>query len=77
MFFLQRGVDSRHAKKVCEECPVREICLEVALQFERGKAGDMRHGVWGGHTPEERARIARRLRGTRRQPDAISFGGAA
>lgn len=41
---------------VCEECPVREECLDAAL--ERNE----KHGVWGGHTVMERRRIARKRR---------------
>jgi WhiB family transcriptional regulator, redox-sensing transcriptional regulator len=38
------------AKAICAGCPVREACLEWALRL-----GET-HGVWGGLTPEERAR---------------------
>lgn len=38
------------AKKVCAGCPVREVCLEHAIENEP-------FGVWGGKTPEGRRRI--------------------
>lgn len=36
------------AKAVCEQCPVREVCLDAAM--DRGE----RFGVWGGLSAEER-----------------------
>lgn len=42
----------------CSTCPVTEQCLKAALAFERGQ-DSMRFGIWGGLTPEERARIDR------------------
>ena len=47
------------AKAVCRGCPVRDECLEFAL--DSGQA----FGVWGGTTGEER-RLLRRRRGYRR-----------
>jgi WhiB family transcriptional regulator, redox-sensing transcriptional regulator len=43
------------AKAVCADCPVRLQCLEFALRTLQD------HGVWGGHTEEER-RVIRRSR---------------
>ncbi len=49
----------RAAIEWCERCPVQVECLEYAMAKEsRG----MRHGVWGGTTPLQRERIARRAR---------------
>jgi WhiB family redox-sensing transcriptional regulator len=42
------------AKQVCAGCKVRAMCLETALRNQE------RHGVWGGLTEQERARLARR-----------------
>lgn len=36
------------AKAICEDCPVRRLCLEDAL------ADGVPYGVFGGTTPEER-----------------------
>ena len=44
------------AKQVCDACPVREPCLEYAINV-REKAG-----VWGGMTARERRRLVRRRR---------------
>jgi hypothetical protein len=42
------------ARLLCQECPVITLCLREALRFEGGIARGMRHGVWGGTTPQER-----------------------
>jgi WhiB family transcriptional regulator, redox-sensing transcriptional regulator len=44
------------AKAVCDECSVREACLEYALGFRE------KDGVWGGCTERERRRIIRQRR---------------
>ena len=43
------------AKRICAGCKVREMCLETALRNQE------RHGVWGGLTERERARLVRRM----------------
>jgi WhiB family redox-sensing transcriptional regulator len=43
--------DSRTAKKLCNECPVKTECLTFAL------ANNEMFGIWGGLTPKERQRI--------------------
>lgn len=42
------------AKKVCRECPVREPCLQWALDAGQD------HGVWGGMSEDERRALRRR-----------------
>lgn len=39
-------------KALCEQCTVKHECLEFALSFEID-----RDGIYGGHTPTERAGI--------------------
>lgn len=60
LFFPDRAVygsgDVIRAKAVCRECPVRELCLQAALE------GRERVGIWGGLTPQERAQLHRRKR---------------
>lgn len=46
------------AKAVCEGCPVRQPCLEFALNTRE------KHGVWGGLTERERRRVLRQRRKT-------------
>jgi WhiB family redox-sensing transcriptional regulator len=55
-FFPDKGGSSRAAKRVCAGCPVRVECLAEALRV------DERHGVWGGTSPAERARLRRAQR---------------
>ncbi len=40
--------DQERAKAVCQVCPVREECLQFALE------SDEAYGIWGGLTSEER-----------------------
>jgi WhiB family transcriptional regulator, redox-sensing transcriptional regulator len=46
----------RDALQVCVDCPVVDQCLQYAL------VTDTRHGVWGGTTEIERARMLGRKR---------------
>ena len=48
--------DAPEAKEICDECPVREPCLEYALTVRE------KHGVWGGRTERERRRLIRQRR---------------
>ena len=61
VFFSTDARDRRYAKRVCEGCPVRvrEACLQMALDAERGTGLYERHGVLGGLTPIERFRMQR------------------
>lgn len=43
----------QRAKAICEDCPVRGQCLDVALH-----QGDV--GIWGGTTERERKKIMAR-----------------
>lgn len=45
--------DTTLAQSVCMDCPVRHACLIDGLDDE--------HGVWGGYTPTERARLRKYL----------------
>jgi WhiB family redox-sensing transcriptional regulator len=54
IFFPEKGGSTREAKKICEHCPVRDQCLEYALQ------NDERFGIWGGLSERERRRLRRR-----------------
>ena len=51
------GAEWDYPRSVCRRCPVRLECLEDALTFE-GDQMQMRHGMFGGKTPEERRQIA-------------------
>lgn len=60
IFFPDRGESLKPAKAVCDQCIVKDECLEFALT-----SGE-RFGVWGGTSERERRRIrrARRAAGT-------------
>jgi WhiB family redox-sensing transcriptional regulator len=55
VFFPGKGEDAEEAKQVCAGCPVMAECLAFALATMR--APDRDHGVYGGLTPAERARL--------------------
>ena len=54
VFFPASDADADAAKAICASCPVREECLEFALESRPPE------GVWGGLTPIERHRLIRR-----------------
>jgi WhiB family redox-sensing transcriptional regulator len=54
LWFAEREDNGNHyriAKKLCQQCPVVNECLEYAI-----KAGEQ-DGVWGGLAPRERQQI--------------------
>lgn len=55
IFFTERGQSTAPAKLVCQSCPVREECLDFAL--ENGE----KFGIFGGKSERER-RVMRRVR---------------
>ncbi|MFN2503986.1 MAG: WhiB family transcriptional regulator [Acidimicrobiales bacterium] len=56
VFFPASDDEAGVAKAVCETCPVREECLEYALETRQ------EDGIWGGLTETERRRLRRRRR---------------
>lgn len=58
VFFPVSDEDAVQAKAICNQCPVREPCLEWALATRE------RDGVWGGATERERRRMIRQRRKT-------------
>ena len=56
VFFPNDGVGVTIAQAVCATCPVREPCLEYALENR------IDHGVWGGTSERERRRILKSRR---------------
>jgi WhiB family redox-sensing transcriptional regulator len=53
LFFPQRGMSTREAKAVCQDCRVRSECLEYAVVHGE------KFGIWGGLTERERRRVRR------------------
>ena len=58
------GTQVALALRICDRCQVRQQCLEFAM-----RTGES-HGIWGGTTPDDRARArrARTRRAARRSP---------
>lgn len=54
-FFVRGAAQARHAVKVCTRCPVKDQCLQYALD----NAIDF--GVWGGLTERQRRAHQRKL----------------
>ncbi len=57
---IERQPREARAKVVCQSCPVREPCLEFAMETNQ------KYGIWGGHTDKERASLKRRRARARR-----------
>lgn len=49
------------ARRICNACPVRAACLNEAMSVENDSMRG-RFGVFGGLTPTQRARLARKAR---------------
>lgn len=56
IFFPEKGGSTIPATSVCSSCRVREQCLEYALSH------DIRHGIWGGLSDNDRRKITRQRR---------------
>lgn len=50
----QLRVDWDTPRTICDSCPVKDACLQAALDRESAGARH-RFGMWGGKTPDERA----------------------
>jgi WhiB family redox-sensing transcriptional regulator len=61
-FFPSDGLGVEMARRVCADCPVRDVCLEYALDHH------IEHGVWGGASERARRRMARRRGGVQSAP---------
>ena len=59
IFYPEKGGSTAPATSVCNNCSVREQCLEYAI------VNDIRHGIWGGTSDNDRKRIARERRTAR------------
>ncbi|MCF2705921.1 WhiB family transcriptional regulator [Arcanobacterium haemolyticum] len=56
IFFPEKGGSTTPATSVCSACPVRSQCLDYAISH------DIRHGIWGGMSDNDRRRISRERR---------------
>ncbi|SFR18755.1 WhiB family transcriptional regulator, redox-sensing transcriptional regulator [Lentzea waywayandensis] len=53
--------DSEAAARLCADCPIRSVCLELELRT----AGEDTVGVWGGLSQEDRRQVYRAWRARR------------
>jgi WhiB family redox-sensing transcriptional regulator len=51
LFFPEHGMNISEARTICRGCPVRERCLEYALENRE------KYGVWGATTERERRKL--------------------
>ena len=58
LFFPSDGAGVEAARPICQACPVREACLDYALEHH------IDHGVWGGVSERERKRTHQHVRAT-------------
>ncbi|WP_308377666.1 WhiB family transcriptional regulator [Streptomyces sp. ISL-98] len=58
-FFPEHGTNP-HAKQVCDGCPVKNLCLQDAMEEEAGRGVDYRFGIRGGLGPRQRYRLAKK-----------------
>ncbi|WP_422744414.1 WhiB family transcriptional regulator [Mycobacterium sp. WMMD1722] len=47
----RRIAHEKRAKRICEQCPVRQNCLSFAV------TSGQQHGIWGALTPRERRQL--------------------
>ena len=57
---IEKQTREAHARSVCHTCPVKEPCLEFAMETNQ------KYGIWGGLTDKERASLKRRRARSRR-----------
>lgn len=50
-WFPDKGGSAKFARKICDLCPVRQLCLDYAVEHR------LTHGIWGGTTNEERKHL--------------------
>lgn len=55
IFFPSNGDPGTRAREVCSACPVRQDCLEYAMEADE-------FGIWGGLDQHERRNLKRRQR---------------
>ena len=57
---LEKQTREAEAKAICQTCPVKEPCLEFAMETAQ------KYGIWGGLSDKERASLKRRRARARR-----------
>ncbi|VEI12903.1 Transcription factor WhiB [Trueperella bialowiezensis] len=59
IFYPEKGGSTAPATSICKNCAVRAECLEYAV------SNDIRHGIWGGTSDNDRKRMARERKAAR------------
>ncbi|MBB3024119.1 WhiB family transcriptional regulator [Trueperella pyogenes] len=59
IFYPEKGGSTAPATSICKNCSVRAECLEYAV------TNDIRHGIWGGTSDNDRKRMARERKAAR------------
>lgn len=59
IFYPEKGGSTAPATSVCANCQVRSECLEYAV------TNDIRHGIWGGTSDNDRKRLSRERKAAR------------
>lgn len=59
LFILERGEVAGPALAICKTCPVKQPCLQYALD-------NSERGIWGGTSQKQRRRMLREKLATRR-----------
>lgn len=54
LWFPEKGSNVVSPVAICNECPVRLLCLDKAMRSEVGKHRQFRLGIWGGMGPRAR-----------------------
>lgn len=60
--------DALVAMAICQECPIRTLCLEQGMREE-----NIEHGIWGGMLAGERIMLAKARNNSTVREQAISF----
>ncbi|MFC5281340.1 WhiB family transcriptional regulator [Arcanobacterium canis] len=53
IFYPEKGGSTAPATSICRNCPVQAQCLDYAV------TNDIRHGIWGGTSDNDRKRMSR------------------
>lgn len=59
-WYPESRASNRAAKAICNDCPVRQECLDFAMATESSYLH--RWGIWGGLTARDRENLARQRR---------------
>lgn len=59
VFYPEKGGSTAPATSICSSCQVRQECLEYAV------TNDIRHGIWGGTSDNDRKRMSRERKAAR------------